>query len=170
MADVIKRWRRPRGPLSVLGGDRFRLELDDDEQALIRRLLDQLRGLVSEADPHDARVRRLFPTAYHDDPEGDLEYQRLMREELVASQLGSLDAVEEALASPVLNGHQLAAFMRSLNALRLVLGTLLDLDDDTDHSAIRSDDPLFAEHQLYLWLSWMLEHVVEALHSGLAES
>jgi hypothetical protein len=69
-----------------------------------------------------------------------------------------------------LDVHQLAAFMRSLNALRLVLGTLLDLDDDTDHDLVQPHDPLFAEHQLYLWLSWMLEHVVEALHSGLAES
>jgi hypothetical protein len=167
---MIRRWRRPRSPLSVLGDHRFRLELDADEQALVKRLLDQLRGLVSAADPDDARVRRLFPTAYHDDLEGELEYQRLMREELVASQLGSLDAVDEALDAQALDAHQLAAFMRSLNALRLVLGTLLDLDDDTDHALVQPHDPLFAEHQLYLWLSWMLEHVVEALHSGLAES
>lgn len=167
---MIRRWRRPRRPLTSMGLGQFRLELDADERALMQRLLEQLRGLVSGADPDDVRARRLFPTAYNNDPEGDFEYQRLMRDELVASHLGSLDAVDAALAAPDLDAHQLGALMRSLNGIRLVLGTLLDLDDDTDPSQVGSDDPLFAEHQLYLWLSWLLEHVVEALHSGLSES
>ena len=154
--------------MSVVASDRFRLELDTDERALVVRLMEQLRGLISEAPADDVRLRRLFPTAYHDDPERDGEYQRLMRDELVLSRLASLDAVETALAQDLLTGDQLAAFMRSLNALRLVLGTLLDVDDDTDPSTLDPDHPLFAEHQLYVWLSWMLEHVVEALHHGLA--
>ena len=164
----MRRRRRPAGPVTAEGPDRFRLALDLEESALLRRLLGQLRGLLSEAPPDDARVRRLFPTAYHDDPERDGEYQRFMREELVASRLAALNDVDGALQSGVLTTDQLAAFMRSLNALRLVLGTLLDVDDDPDPVAINSQDPLFAEYQLYVWLSWMLEHVVEALTPGLA--
>ena len=38
----------------------------------------------------DASLRRLFPTAYHNDAKKDAEYQRLMREELLASRLSSI--------------------------------------------------------------------------------
>lgn len=165
---MLRRPRRPRRPVSVVAADRFRLEFDVEERALVQRLLQQLRGLITEAPEDDLRLRRLFPTAYHDDPEHDREYQRLMRDELAASRLASLDEVEDALAQDLLTGDQLAAFMRSLNALRLVLGTLLDVDEDTDPAALDRDHPLFAEHQLYVWLSWMLEHVVDALQHGLA--
>lgn len=165
---MLRRPRRPRRPVVVLAPDEFRLDLAADEHGLIQRLLGQLRGLVSDAPLDDARLRRLFPTAYHDDAERDEEYQRLMRDELLASRLASLDQVEDALQQTSLNGDQLGAFMRSLNALRLVLGTLLDVDEDTDPLQMDPDDPLFAEHQLYVWLSWMLEHVVEALQHGLA--
>lgn len=164
----MRRRRRPSGPIVADGPDRFRLVLDVEEMSLLRRLLDQLRGLLTGAPHDDARVRRLFPTAYHDDPERDGEYQRFMRDELVASRLAALTEVDSTLEHGVLSMDQLAAFMRSLNALRLVLGTLLDVDEDTDPMRLDPQDPLFAEHQLYLWLSWMLEHVVEALGHGLA--
>lgn len=167
---MIRRPRRPRPPVEAIAPDRYRLNLADDERALIQRLIEQLRDLLVQAPDDDPRVRRLFPAAYHDDPERDGEYRRLMRDELVVSRLGSLEAVTKALTCEEMNEGDLGAFMRSLNAIRLVLGTLLDLDDDSDPSDVSPDDPLFAEHQLYLWLSWVLEHVVEALHSGLARS
>jgi hypothetical protein len=167
---MIRRARRPRPPVEALAGDRYRLNFAGEERALVERLVDQLRGLVTQAPDDDPRIRRLFPTAYHDDPERDSEYRRLMREELVASRLGSLETVAATLERDEVNEAELGALMRSVNAIRLVLGTLLDLDDDTDPTEVDPDDPLFAEYQLYFWLSWVLEHVVEALHSGLARS
>lgn len=167
---MIRRLRRPRRPVEILGPQRFGLFFSDDERALVSRLIEQLRGLLTQAPDDDPRVRRLFPTAYHDDPEHDGEYQRLMRDELVASRLAALDLVHKAMGSEVVNDDELAGIMRSVNAIRLVLGTLLDLDDDRDPAPVEADDPLYAEYQLYLWLSWVLEHVVEALHRGLAQS
>ena len=101
-----RRWRRtgranepaPTGPVPV----RYRKgtgssSTGDDEAALILRLVGELRSLLTEetTDPH-ARVllARLFPTAYPDDDELEDEYQRLMREELVASKLAALDVVD----------------------------------------------------------------------------
>jgi len=163
-----RRFRAPRRPVKSLGPDCFRLMIDDEERALVARLFEQLRGLVTEAPAADPRLRRLFPTAYHDDPERDVEYQRLMRDELLASRLASLAEVEQVLTREFLTSDQLASFMRSLNAVRLVLGTQLDVGEDTDPSELDQEDPLFVEHQLYAWLSWMLEHVVGALRQGLA--
>lgn len=167
---MIRRLRRPRRPVEVLGPQRFGLFFSEDERALVGRLVEQLRGLLTQAPDDDPRIRRLFPTAYHDDPEHDGEYHRLMRDELVASRVAALDMVESAMERDVVNEDELAGLMRSINAIRLVLGTLLDLDDDSDPAPVDDDDPLYAERQLYLWLSWVLEHVVEALHRGLAQS
>ena len=52
--------------------------------------------------------------------------------------------------------------MQALNAVRLVLGTLLDVGEEHDPSAVRDDDPMVGEHQLYSFLSWLLEHLVRA--------
>lgn len=143
--------------------DGLRINLGDDEIDLLVQLLTELRGLIASDEPETAPLRRrLFPPAYHleADAEAEAEYQRFMRDELVTSRLEALTVVEEALArrpAPVLSEAESDGFVRSLNAVRLVLGTLLDVSDDHDPDLIGPDDPLFAEHQLYLFLSWLLE-------------
>ncbi len=147
--------------------DRYRLHISDDELALIRRLLDELRKLLLS--DHDgsgstsAMLTRLFPVAHPDDPELEAEYQRLMRVELVASKLKSIEAVEAVIdgrGAPI-DEAQLTAFMQSINSIRLVLGTLLDVTDDPDAEVVSEHDDT-AEYQLYGYLSWLLEWTVRA--------
>ena len=107
----------------------------------------------------------MFPPAYHleADEEAETEYQRLMREELVASRLEALTTVSSALREhTVLDEAGLGAFMQSLNALRLVLGTILDVDEEHDLDDVSPDDPLVGEHQLYGYLSYLLDAAVTA--------
>ena len=54
-------------------------------------------------------------------------------------------------------------FMQSVNAVRLVLGVLLDVGEEHDPSAVRDDDPMVGEHHLYAFLSWVLEATVQAI-------
>ncbi|MEX2628002.1 MAG: DUF2017 family protein [Ilumatobacteraceae bacterium] len=144
----------------------FAVRLGADEAALVARLLGELRQLLTDDDPAAvALTRRLFPVANPDDPEREAEYQRLMRDELVSSRVASIDTVEQALADDrLLDEAELTALMRSINSLRLVLGTMLDIDDengdDENGSGPASDSP---EHHLYGYLSWLLEHAVHAL-------
>ena len=149
----------------------YQLHLDEEEREVLRRLLGQLRDLlVGPAD--DPVLRRLFPAAYHlpEHAEHDAEYQRLMREELVASRLTGIETVMGALdAKPPLTEAQLMAFMQSLNGLRLVLGTVLDVGEDDDPDEVDPDHPLAAEQQLYGFLSWLLEWTVRALSSTLQD-
>lgn len=159
----MPRRSRPQPPIVVEGEGLFRLTLDSDHRGLLARLTSQLRELLERAPEDDARTRRLFPAAYHADAELDREYQRFMRDELVASRLASLDTVEEILVTDRIGVAELEAFMRSLNALRLVLGTLLDIGDEDDGSESEASDVLEPERQMYLWLSWLLEWTVEAL-------
>ena len=58
---------------------------------------------------------------------------------------------------------QLLALMQGLNGLRLVLGTVLDVDEHHDAELIADDDPQVGEHHLYVFLSWLLEWTVRAL-------
>ncbi|MEX0847371.1 MAG: DUF2017 family protein [Ilumatobacteraceae bacterium] len=144
----------------------FRINLDADERALLQRLLAEFRDLLIGPDDNPA-LARIFPTAYHlpQHAEQDAEYQRLMREELVASRLAGLELIDQALtAKGTLTEGQVLAFSQGLNGLRLVLGTVLDVSDDPDDDDdIDSDDPLAAERQLYGFLSWLLEWTVRAL-------
>lgn len=154
--------RRRRGPVERRG-DRFRLHLSDDERAVVGRLVAELRDLLCTTSPDDARLVRLFPTAYHDDPERDAEYQRLMRDELVGSRLEALATVERALDAGELDEAELHQLMQSVNAVRLVLGTLLDIGEDDDPDLVSDADPLAAELHLYHYLSWLLDATVRAL-------
>ncbi len=147
----------------VEGG--YALGFQVEERELLARLLGELRALlVTDDDDHDLLLDRLFPPAYPDDEEAEAEYQRLMREELVAARVASIDTVVEVLepdATPVLDESQIMAFMQSLNAVRLVLGSMLGIvDDDSAEHADAGDSP---EHQLYGYLGWTLEWTVRAL-------
>src|SRR4051812_2520950 len=91
--------RRHRPPVER-DGAQFRINIGRDERELIRRLMAEMRGLLTESDDDDGRMKRIFPAAYHQevDRELDAEYQRLMREEILTSRLKGLDAVDSFMA------------------------------------------------------------------------
>jgi hypothetical protein len=146
-------------------GSGYVLHLGREERALVSRLLDELRALLTE--PGDPElVRRLFPVVHPDDAQREAEYQRLMRDELVASRLAGIETVSAVLGRSgrkvTLDEGQMLAFMQAVNSVRLVLGTLLDIteDDELDDEADTDDSP---EYHLYGYLSWVLDASVRAL-------
>jgi len=162
---------RRKGPIERVRGG-YRLNLDADERGVLAGMVGQLRDLLVTAPPDSPQLRRLFPTAYPTDPEKDAEYQRLMREELVGSRLAAIETVLAALApgersAPMLDAEQLAQLLTSLNALRLVLGTICDVGEDDDLADITPDDPLFGEHHAYGYLSYLVDAAVRALSQDL---
>ncbi len=150
----------------------FRINLDVEERDLIHRLLGELRTLLTEPAEGDDRLRRLFPSAYHQatDRKLDEEFRRLMRDELITSRLAGLDVIADSLAptdarAPELTDAQMMAFLQALNGVRLVLGTILDVSEDHDIDDVGDDHPMVGEFQLYNFLSWVLECSVRALQS-----
>lgn len=162
---------RDRGfipPVRVVPGG-WALHFDAEEAAFLDRLLGELRDLLtSEGD--SPMLQRLFPTAYPHDEEKEAEYQRLMRDELVESRVAAIDEVRRQLgqdgADPpdVLAEADVIAFMQSINAVRLVLGTMLGITDDA--SAEAADDADTPNHHLYGYLGWVLEWTVRALSAS----
>ena len=147
-------------------GSGYVLHLGRDERALVSRLLDELRSLLTEpADPE--LVRRLFPVVHPDDPEREAEYQRLMRDELVTSRLAGIETVTKVLGRTgrkvTLDEAQMVAFVQAVNGVRLVLGTLLDVTEDDETAALVEELDDSPEYHLYGYLSWVLDSSVRAL-------
>lgn len=160
------RKRKKAGPVESLGEGEFRINLTDDERETMLRFVDQLEDVLS-AEHSDPRLRRLFPTAYHENPDLDAEYQGYMRDELSQSRAASIATVRTVLGSnDPITESQLYAFMMVLNSLRLVLGTLLGVSEDEDTDDIDEDDPTFGQAQLYGYLGWLLEWTVDTLSNG----
>jgi hypothetical protein len=145
--------------------DGYAINIGDGERQLVARLLTELSQLLM-GEAGDPRLVRIFPPAYHlaDDASADAEYQRLMREELVASRLAGINTVNEALrTSDPVSEETMISFVQAINGLRLVLGTILDVSEDQDPDDIDEDDPLAGELHLYNFLSWLLDWAVRAL-------
>jgi hypothetical protein len=140
------------------------LHLGQDERALLSRLLGELREVVTDPDRGEMG-RRLFPVVHPEHADQEAEYQRLMREELVTSRLAALDAVDAVLGrdgrTVTLDDAEMASLVQSVNALRLVLGTALDVTEDDEIE--RPDRLASPQYQLYAYLSWVLDAAVHEL-------
>ena len=151
--------------MSRITEDSYAINLDEDERRALSGLFDQLSTVLQPNDD-DPRTKRLYPAAYHQDPEHDEEYQGYMRPELHSARVTALQIAKEALetGAPLTEG-QVHAFMTVLNSLRLVLGTMLDVQED--HEATPDpDEPGYEQWQIYTYLGWLLEWTVEALAGG----
>jgi Domain of unknown function (DUF2017) len=144
---------------------RYLLRLDERERELIRQLLGELRDLLALS-PDDPRVRRLYPAAYADNDEREDEYRRLTREELQNGRLASIDEVARTIDEPMLSPEQLTAWMQSINTLRLILGTMLDISDDDQELAFDPNDPNARTTALYGYLGGLLDEIVTAQLDG----
>lgn len=140
----------------------FRLRLPVEERAVVRSVVGQLRALV--VDDADADLRRLYPTAYANDPAADAEFRAFVHDDLVARRLEAIDTVTATIDEEHLDEAQLGAWMGVVNDLRLVLGTRLDISEELDLNAVADDDPEVATFALYSYLSWLLEQMVEAIN------
>jgi hypothetical protein len=148
------------------GDGDYVLRLAEEERALLRRLPGDLRSLL-EAAPEDPALRRLFPHAYEDERD-EAAYRELMGNELLEGRRRSLQVLAETAEAERLTGEQAQAWLTALNDLRLVLGTRLEVADDTLLEELAADDPRAPELALYAYLSWLQEQLVEALGADLA--
>ena len=160
MFERVKRTRK---------GD-FVLRIPTGERELLKTLPEQLRTLLSEGSADDPGLRRLFPPATMDDPRIDAEFDRLMRDELLAERARSLETMERTLDADRLSEEELIAWLSAVNDLRLVIGVRLDVTEETtaaDFSALADDDPRVQSYALYSYLTFLEEHVIGALAASL---
>lgn len=141
----------------------YRVRLRGEERALLEALPGQLDDAFDGGD--DPSLRRLFPPAY-DEREEDDEYRRLVGDGLLEGKRAALRALADTSRADRLDEAQLTAWLGALESLRLVLGTQLDVTEES-YGFFAPDTPDAPRLALYHWLSWLQEEVVQALAAGL---
>lgn len=132
------------------GGVRF--DLPTAERHLLAAVAAELRELVVAGDDD---LTRLFPPAYADDAEREEEYRSLVGDDLLAKRLEDLDVVERTADAGRIDFADLDRWMHGVNSLRLVLGTRLDVSEESE--APPPEHPNAGAFALYEYFGYLLE-------------
>lgn len=138
------------------------LQLDYVVRDVVGRACTELRESLTEG-TDDPALRRLFPPAYKDDPDRERAYEELARDDLVVSRLRSLDTVIATVGDDTITADQAEQWMHALNAVRLTLGTQLDVSEERDPNEIDEDDPRLPQFLVYDLLSVMLGSLLSVM-------
>lgn len=153
--------RRRQRPFSRRADGDYDVDLDDDVRALVLTLVTQVRDLLTTDSP---ALRRLFPPPYGDDDERNAGYAVLAGAELYDSRAASVAVVEATITATVLTQEQLETWMRSINDVRLVLGTMLGIEDEFGPDDVTEGEvPMHSAYEL-------LGAVLDAIVDGLTDS
>jgi hypothetical protein len=142
----------------------FRVRLPREERDVLAQLPGQLREALAADEPS---VYRLFPPAFSDDAQANVAYHRLVGESLLDGKLAALRELERTAYDDELDEPVLESWLGAVESLRLVLGTQLDVREETA-GIFDPDAPDAPRLALYHWLSWLQEEIVQALSTGLA--
>jgi Domain of unknown function (DUF2017) len=149
---------------SRLGG--YIVRLPSAEREVLGTLPPMLRALLSEQDPDDAALRRLFPSAFLDDEKAAAEFDSVVRDDLMGQRLAAIETLERTLGSDRLSEEELSAWLASVNDLRLVLGVRLAVTEESTPEEFGGDPETEQAYALYAYLSYLEEEMVEALAGG----
>jgi uncharacterized protein DUF2017 len=147
-----------------------------------------LTGLGSEqtpTTPKDPALARLLPDAYAEDPEAAAEFRRYTETDLrlrkrdnariVLADLAELLDLSEPPPAElldeggehrvVLDDQGVQAWLGTLNDLRLVIGTRLDVSEDMDvvEAKLAEDDPRRWLFAIFHWLAGLQDSLLAAL-------
>jgi hypothetical protein len=145
-------------------GGGVELRLSRDERSLLAGLVAELRALL-DGGPGDPSLRRLFPPAY-DDEDDERAYRDLMGGELLDGRRAALELIADTVDRDRLTAEEADTWLRALNDLRLVLGTRLDVQEDTFATEPDLSDPRGHALAVYAYLSWIQEQLISALSGG----
>lgn len=141
------------------------LRLSAEERSLLIGLVEELRSLL-ETSRSDPSLRRLFPPAY-DREEDERAYRELAGDDLLEGRREALEVLASTAERDRLNPQEADSWLRALNDLRLVLGTRLDVQEDTLLDELGPGDPRAPGLAVYGYLSWLQGQLVDALAADL---
>ena len=154
---------------SSVAGGAMEVDLHDSIRDLLDGLCDQLEQLLQRENPaSDPAMARLFPAAYPDDPLRELEFERMTGDDLTRGRLASLQTVRASLRAELLDQEQSLAWLGTLNDLRLVLGSRLDVTEEST-AADFSDADDAATFQIYQLLGGLQGRLLFAMDPAIEE-
>lgn len=123
-------------------------------------------------DEVDPVVKRMFPDAYPGDEEASRDFRRYtqaaQREAKVADALlviGDLNQTDRRNRCFVQSDH-LGAWLKTLTNVRLALAVRMGIVDETTADEVAQlppDDARAWLHEVYSWVGWLQENLIEAL-------
>lgn|GEM_PF-439723 len=126
----------------------------------------------SEATPRDAAARRLFPDACPTDQAVSHDFRRLTLADQRLAKIMAADVVRAGLDRADARGRirvertEQTSWLTTITAIRIVLAARLGIDRDEDEDRLDDlddTDPTYWMYNVYLWLAWLQESVVECL-------
>lgn len=138
-------------------GDVVVVDLPSGEREMLSGVLADLRDLLISGTGDT--LRRLKPPAHLDNAEAETSYRELVDDDLLRGRLEAIETVESTLSGAELDTSAVAAWMQSLNNLRLVLGEQIAL---TGVDLVSDTMPDTASAALYEWTGWLLEQLISA--------
>lgn len=156
------------GAVTGLLSDRAQSAPEDDLAALT--------GLRSgnTSPPDDPRLARLLPDFHRPEPgspdadRADLNsaLRGLHEPDIIEAKVAAGSVVLDTLPATggkiVLTPEQADAWLTALNDVRLALGTALGIENDTPEQ-LDPDDPRAPHLDVYHWLTWMQDSLLQAL-------
>lgn len=139
--------------------DGIEVALGDDERAGLAAVLEQFRAVLLGG--KDSSLLRFQPPVHINDPAASEEFWDMAGDALLRHRLEAIDTVEAGLHGTPLDDEATAAWMQTLNSVRLFLGNTLAV------GAAAFDPPQLAEepgdaarYMLYEWLGGLLNELV----------
>jgi hypothetical protein len=144
--------------------DRFVVALGAGERELLRELCRQSRDLLAAEDPSsDPSVARLFPAAYKDDPLRSLEFETNLGDGPRNGKLAAIDTMERTVEASELSEEELLVWMGAVNDFRLLLGTRIDIREESTERDYPEGDANHDAFQAYVYLTWLEDRMLRAL-------
>ena len=147
------------------------VSMDKQTAEILGELPRRLRSVLERPDFADRVVQRLFPPAYRTQKE-ETEYRKLLGSDLLKRKLESVEAFEKTLRGRkdgVLQvqlrvvAEDVELWLGFVNDMRLLLGTELDIRDESRGHTFDPSHPQAADMALLHFLSWLEEELLKAL-------
>jgi hypothetical protein len=141
---------------------RYHTGLGAGERELLRMLPGEALTLLESQDP---TTKRVFPVAYPNDEAAENEYREMMRNHLSNRHQLALDTLAGTVDSSSVSEEEIHQWLDALEVMRLVLGTQLDVSEDS----IMPDenDELAPQYAVYSYLSMLQTEIIDSLAESL---
>jgi hypothetical protein len=168
-----------RGPVRRARDGVVTITLRVDEAELVGLVMGEMERAIAEDRLEDDARARLYPRAYLDPTEEDAEqeWEQLVHDDLTTARLAAFRTVCADLAvteggrdiTVALDAERETQWLTALNDARLIMGTTLGVTEE-DSLEFSPDDPRDAWAELYRWLTYLQQELVDVLLHALPET
>lgn len=150
----------------VRRADGVHLGMSSGERSVLTSLTEQLQQVLAGDLASDPVAIRMFPDAYPQDEDASAEFRRLTESDLVAQKTTNVTTVHEWLTGArdgAFGAEDEQAWLRCLTDLRLTIADRLGIVDSASEERSYRSDSGVGLRDVYDWLGYVQEHLIETL-------